>query len=226
LPLAELFLDDELVEDFPGDEFDFGTVEPVGDGNDWYHYESTFVAAGDTLFLRIGTSPAEGGDSTLAVDNISIRSLSSLPGDFNSNDVLDVEDIDLLTNAVRSGDNPAGFDLNSDLLVNDADRQIWVNDLKFTYFGDANLDGEFNSGDLVHVFQRGEYEDNEAGNSTWGDGDWNGDGEFSSSDFVVAFQAGGFELGPRAAVSSVPEPSANLLVLIGCFCLLGIFRTR
>ncbi|MCA9148697.1 MAG: PEP-CTERM sorting domain-containing protein [Planctomycetales bacterium] len=52
-------------------------------------------------------------------------------------------------------------------------------------------------------------------NSTWSTGDWNGDGEFTTSDLVVAFQDGGYEQGPRSAVSSVPESSGMLSLLIG-----------
>jgi hypothetical protein len=56
-------------------------------------------------------------------------------------------------------------------------------------YGDANLDGVFDSRDLVQVFQRGEYEDGIQDNSRWEGGDWNGDGEFNSADLVAAFQA-------------------------------------
>ena len=56
--------------------------------------------------------------------------------------------------------------------------------------GDSNLDGIFNSTDLIVVFQAGEYEDGIANNSSWGTGDWNGDGEFDTADLVYAFQAG------------------------------------
>ncbi len=56
--------------------------------------------------------------------------------------------------------------------------------------GDSNRDGVFNSSDLIHVFQIGEYEDGIQNNSTFEDGDWNGDGDFDSSDIVHAFQAG------------------------------------
>ncbi len=58
--------------------------------------------------------------------------------------------------------------------------------------GDANLDGIFDSQDLVYVFQRGEYEDPLPGNSGWADGDWDGDGEFTSADMVRAFVEGGY----------------------------------
>jgi hypothetical protein len=56
--------------------------------------------------------------------------------------------------------------------------------------GDSNHDGRFNSGDLVTVFQAGEYEDAVSGNSTFEEGDWNGDGDFNTGDLVFAFQAG------------------------------------
>jgi len=146
------------------------------------------------------------------------------PGcDFNADTNCDNQDIDLLAGAIRGGTNPGEFDLNSDGLVTDADRDVWVKDLKNTYFGDVNLDGEFNSGDLVAAFQIGEYEDGVAANSGWADGDWSGDAEFTSGDFVLAFQDGGFENGPRAGVSAVPEP-ASLTLLVSS--LLGMLAWR
>ncbi len=138
---------------------------------------------------------------------------NGVTGDFNNDQQLTAVDIDALTVAVNAGTNEAKFDLNNDRAVNDTDRGVWVRDLRKTYFGDANLDGEFSSADFVSVFQIGEYEDTVAKNSTWSEGDWNGDGDFTSSDFVTAFQDGGFERGPRAAVSAVPEPSCGLLTL-------------
>ena len=124
----------------------------------------------------------------------------------------------------RAGDNEAFFDLNADGLVNQTDHEIWVRDLKVTWFGDANLDLEFNSADLVAIFSAGEYEDNLVQNSVWATGDWNGDAEFNSSDLVVAFTDGGYELGPRPAGEAVPEPSACLLGLLAVASLLGYRR--
>ena len=62
-----------------------------------------------------------------------------------------------------------------------------------TYYGDSNLDGAFNSGDITLVFQAGEYEDGDNNNSGWAEGDWNGDGDFDSSDFSFAFGEGGYD---------------------------------
>ena len=70
-----------------------------------------------------------------------------------------------------------------------------------------------------------QYEDAIAGNSSWATGDWNGDGDFDSSDFVAAFTAGGYELGPRGAVSAVPEPGSLALVMAGIFGV-GMLRRR
>ena len=120
------------------------------------------------------------------------------------------------------------YDLNDDDLVNFADRQVWVNDLKNTWIGDANLNGEFNSGDMVQVFSRGKYEKPET--AGWEDGDWNGDTVFGSSDMVAAFVGGGYEKGlkhgPNPAVSAVPEPSSLVLALIGAMGLVGVVRRR
>ncbi|MDG2382013.1 MAG: PEP-CTERM sorting domain-containing protein [Pirellulaceae bacterium] len=153
-------------------------------------------------------------------------------GDFNRNGFLDVEDIDLLSVEVRAGRQTTRFDLNSDQIVDGQDRSVWVDDLKRTYFGDSDLDGQFNSRDLVQIFQAGQFEDGFQLNSNWQSGDWNGDGDFTSSDFVIAFQAGGYEKGPRPARLAVPEPNSILLLLVAglasvfrrAFC--GTFQTR
>lgn len=151
---------------------------------------------------------------------------NDLDGDFNGDGMLDEVDIDALTSAVNAGNNPAEFDLNADSVVDSADRDVWVEQLKGTYFGDSNFDGEFNSADFVQVFSRGEYEDTVAGNSTWTDGDWDGDGDFTSSDFVKAFSGGGYEQGPRTATASVPEPQSMTLVLLAVASLAACVRRR
>ncbi len=135
---------------------------------------------------------------------------AGLVGDFNGDGTLDAADIDALTSDVRANANTKKFDVTGDNLVNQDDRTKWVNDLRKTYFGDSNLDGQFNSSDFVSVFGAGQYEDAVAGNSQWATGDWDGDGEFNSSDFVKAFQSGGYEMGPRAAVAAVPEVTFSM----------------
>ena len=89
-----------------------------------------------------------------------------------------------------------------------------------TWIGDANLDGEFNSGDMVQVFVAGKYETTE--NATWGEGDWNGDQQFTSGDMVAAFADGGYEQGlKQTSVSAVPEPGSVMLALLGLIGVVG-----
>ncbi|MCA9169715.1 MAG: hypothetical protein KDB23_18705 [Planctomycetales bacterium] len=142
-----------------------------------------------------------------------------IPGDFNAALVLSVVDIDYLIQGIRNGTDLV-LDLNDDALVNSNDLAFWISELKRTYFGDANLDGVFNSTDLVEVFNSGEYEDDVVSNSTWGEGDWNADGDFTTRDMVLAFQDGGYEQGPRAALPTVPEPASLTLFMAGVGSLL------
>lgn len=100
-----------------------------------------------------------------------------LLGDFDNTDSLQANDIDLLSAAVRGGVNPLQYDLTGDGLVNQADRQNWVLDLKQTRFGDANLDGDvdvfqFNGGGDAQILTSNL---GSVGGLGWGDGDFNGD---------------------------------------------------
>ena len=145
----------------------------------------------------------------------------STPGDFNGDGLLSSDDLNQLTSEIHSGATAALFDLDQSGTVNLVDREYWVTNLKSTWIGDANLDGEFNSTDFIEVFQAGKYDTSEV--ARWSEGDWDGDVRFDSSDFVAAFQDGGYELGSRAAVAAVPEPSGLMLLTLG---LLNMIRSR
>jgi hypothetical protein len=87
----------------------------------------------------------------------------------------------------RDGD----LDVFQGVDVQTREANLWFETVT-TIPGDSNHDGRFDSTDLVHVFQRGEYEDNIPKNSTFEDGDWNGDGDFTTADLVYVFQRGGY----------------------------------
>ena len=136
-----------------------------------------------------------------------------LPGDFDGDGGLTASDIDVLSVAVQQSSVNLAFDLNHDRMVDPSDHRFWVRDLKHTWFGDADLNGEFTSADFVQVFAVGKYETGESAGLA--DGDWNGDGIFTSGDFIVAFADGGYEQGPRTDTAAVPEPGAWTLSVIG-----------
>ena len=118
--------------------------------------------------------------------------VSSSAADFNANGQVDGQDIDLLCGQIRLAEFDPRFDLNADSLIDHADFERLIQDVLETGPGDANLDGQFDSSDLVHVFQEGIYEDDVEFNAGWSQGDWNCDGDFTSRDLVEAFQHGGY----------------------------------
>ena len=152
------------------------------------------------------------GDSVFAA-RLNITAGIGNPCDLNGDDVCDAADIDSLTQATLSADSDPKFDFDMNGVLDENDRKILVEDSMNTYFGDSNLDQEFNSSDFVAVFSEAKYETGEM--AGWAAGDWDGDFLFSSSDFVVAFSARGYELGPRPEVAAVPEPSCSTLIVIG-----------
>ncbi len=153
-------------------------------------------------------------------DNLSIELFEApgLAGDFDSNGLLEANDLNLLSAELRANGQDPAFDVDGSGSVDDQDHTYWIKTLRNTWIGDTNLDGEFSSTDFVEVLTLGKYEDGLPLNAGWEEGDWNGDGDFDTSDFVVALTDGGFEIGPQEVVAAVPEPTS--FVLVGCVVLL------
>jgi low density lipoprotein receptor-related protein 5/6 len=123
--------------------------------------------------------------------------------------------IDAIAAAVLNAVNDPQYDYDRDGQVSDADRGWLVDYVLNSTPGDANLDGHFNSGDLVLVLAEGRYEDAIVRNAGWKSGDWTGDLEFDSKDLVAALATGQYETGALAgaAAAVVPEPSGWVLGL-------------
>ncbi|MCA9196391.1 MAG: hypothetical protein KDA87_02595 [Planctomycetales bacterium] len=125
-------------------------------------------------------------------------------GDINRNGSLDADDIDAIMAAVQRGNDDPRYSFTNDTILDQDDIYAWIENAAKTYFGDANLDGEFNSADFIQIFQADTYEkDVDAG---WATGDWTGDRRFNSEDLVRAFAIGAYEIGPRTTAQAVPEP--------------------
>ena len=172
--------------------------------------------SGPTLWVR---NPSGGSvDATFRWVHFSTeKSLpdpgSAVPliGDFDGDGMLGVTDIEMLSEAIQTASTGTSFDLTNDGLIDSSDLANLVSIHMDTWLGDANLDGEFNSSDLITALAGGTYEaDVDAG---WESGDFDGSGRFDSGDLIFALADGGYENGPRAAVSSVPEPSSILLII-------------
>ncbi|MCA9211525.1 MAG: DUF4465 domain-containing protein [Planctomycetales bacterium] len=175
----------------------------------WQEVDLRSLAGAKSIKLGFdSTDVGEFGINTplyVALDNLRF-SEASLYGDLNNDGLLNAADIDFLSSSIRTSEASASLDLTSDGAVDEQDRQHWVQSIMNTYFGDSNLDGEFNTGDLTTVFQAAQYEDGITGNSTWATGDWNCDGEFGTADLIAAFQAGAY------IAASAPRPMSNSAV--------------
>lgn len=114
----------------------------------------------------------------------------SSSGDFDGDLRLTLSDIGMFCVGMRANDRR--YDLNQDQTVNAADRDLLIDEVFRIPYGDTNLDGEFDSADLVRMFASGLYEGDKDEDATWAQGDWNCDGDVTTADLVLAMQ-GGFE---------------------------------
>ncbi len=139
-----------------------------------------------------------------------------IDGDFNLDGALNGADIDALMNEVAAGTNGAAFDLNSDGLVNDGDRDEWLaiagpaNGFSGAYLGgDSNLDGRVDAGDLNAVGLTWQ-----SANDNWTNGNFTGGGT-NAADLNVLALNWQQSVPSAAAAASVPEPGTLVLVLFG-----------
>lgn len=143
------------------------------DGDGW----SDIIASGDAGFAWVRQRRPE-----------------RVAGDVTSDGQVTSVDIDRFCAAIRSELPPdperSAFDLDGDSRIGLADYAYLIDRILRTTAGDANLDGVFDSRDLLLVFQGGRFESN--GDALWQEGDWNCDGRFDTSDLLAAFQAGSY----------------------------------
>lgn len=186
-------------------------------------------AAGESCFSSPGAdSPgfgsimgSIGGASILQNDEYAARQFLypfvRVPGDFNADKTLTVEDVDLLLSEIGEPDPRGWFDLTEDERVNLDDRTAWV-ELRGTYIGDANLDGQVNATDLNALALNWLADDA----TSWGQGDFNGDGHVNAmdqNDLALNWLSESIE------ATSVPEPWSNTL-LATAMAAVAIWRRR
>jgi hypothetical protein len=88
--------------------------------------------------------------------------------------------------------------------------------VKYTYYGDANLDGVVNSDDLAQYL----FGKSHPSQATWLNGDFNGDGVVNSDDLALylagksAYQSNGpIPSAGANSIQAVPEPTTNALLI-------------
>ena len=140
--------------------------------------------------------------------------LAGLAGDFNHDGLLDALDIDLLSAAVGGTD--LSFDLNGNGRVDAADRRFWVEDLKGTYFGDADMSQSVEFADFLALAN------GFGGPGRWSEGDFDGSGDVVFADFLLLTSNFGNSLVETIA-STVPEPAGEVSAILS---LVGLFWFR
>jgi hypothetical protein len=135
-------------------------------------------------------------------------------GDFDNDGDVDADDIDILM--ANLGGDPGEFDLTNDGVVDQDDVDEWVFNIVpigeniGTVYGDFNLDGEVNAGDLALLATNYGL----AGTWGWATGDGNGDGNVDAGDLAMLATNYG------TVVHPVPEPVTLSLLAVGGAALL------
>lgn len=199
---------DEQTDTPPGGSMEFHSHGSILDEN---------PMIGNLLFLADGV----GVENALDITGIGLGFLINPPdilqeglaGDFDNDNELTANDINLLSAQVGMGD--LTYDLDGNGVVDNDDRVFWVEELAGSLFGDTNLDKTVNFSDFISLSA------NYNQDGGWAEGDADGSGAINFSDFITLSTNYNMSTLPPAAV---PEPTA--WTMLGSFVLLGIMRRR
>ena len=141
--------------------------------------------------------------------------LGTRPGDINFDDELEVSDVDVLQRLIREErfNLQADFDRND--VVDNADLSFWVEELKQTRLGDANLDGKVAFDDFLVLSS------NFNTNGSWVEGDFDSSGIVDFPDFLLL--SDNFGHSAVAASIAVPEPSSGFALLANVLLILTTY---
>lgn len=155
-----------------------------------------------TIKIQGGAS----ADNFFAERTLTITSV--LAGDFDRDNLLSVQDIDLLLPG-------SGNDPNGDGLVDLEDRRYWIEDLFGSFLGDANLDKKVDFADFLSLST------NYGQQGGWAAGDFDGSGDVQFDDFLLLS-----ENFSRSAeqIASVPEPELPTITLLLACVALSLWR--
>ena len=151
---------------------------------------------------------------------------TNIPGDLNYNGELDLGDLNIMTQNValmptdghEFSEAQLRLDMNGDQSVDVSDVHHWVTDLKSTFVGDTNLDGEVRFDDFLALSANF----GQAGG--WAEGDFDSNGRVDFPDFLAL--STNFGVTAEASAASVPEPAGLTVAVFGLLGLIGFRRRR
>lgn len=193
-------------------------VFPLFSTNDPANHEGTYIRGvhldpDSTSFIVNYRTPTGqfGSYETVGSMTLDIKSIiignPALFGDFDLDDDVDADDIDLLSTALLASSSDLTYDLDLKGTVDSKDKDAMIEGVLCSYYGDANLDKQVNIGDLTLLAG------NFGQNAGWASGDFSGDGLVNIGDLTML--AANFGQG-MTILSAVPEPaSLALLALMG-----------
>lgn len=162
------------------------------------------LADNGTYTIRaVGGEVTDTNDNPIAAGDLGtflVDIAGTQPGDFDANGALDCADANALTQAIAAGANDPLYDVTGDTLVNSADLNEWVLNLKGTLFGDANLDFNVDGSDF-NIWNANKF----LSNTGWCTGDFNADAATDGSDFNV-WNSNKFQSALRG--QPIPPPAA------------------
>ncbi len=158
--------------------------------------------------LHLGSTDSSAG--RLLLDNL--RLSSNVPGDVTNDTIVDCDDIDAVSNAVRHGWTDAQFDINGDGTVDLVDRQAWMQLVQVPGADAVGvLEGDFDLNGVVEFADFLVLSGNFGHPGNWCEGDATGDREVSFADFLALST----NFGQSATdVATVPEPAMAFYIPI------------
>ena len=192
-----LLIDEEPLIDFPFEDDEI--VESVGESNEWYSYSTTYTADFESAVLKIQGMSANGGDSTLIVDNvffgIPVEEPEFAVGDCDLDGLLSADDLDCV----------------GDIAERDA-----VLAALNTLPGDLDGDGDVAFDDFLELATNFGKDP-----ATYSEGNVDLVGGVAFLDFLeLATNFGQV----AAAAEAVPEPNGVVILTVGVVMLLGARR--
>ena len=207
-----------------GGESAFGTVGQVGNAPEWEERGEDASIPNDFWWSSVGVSSprysyfhSRRNGRVSGAMGFRIVDLGPFEGDFNRDRQVDAEDIDALSEQIRSMGTDELYDMSGDGLVGMDDHTFWVESVKGILHGDADMNGAVEFEDFLQLSASFEME------AGWANGDFNGDGIADFDDFLTL--SGNFGQLEATAVASAPEPSSFVLLSLSLLAL-GTTRIR